>query len=264
MNTEIINTLIEYPSIIVGHFILEPLATAVLAYYLVWLIMRPKYGREMEGSFFLHSCGVAVAVIGSAIFRIIAMATFAGRSAYEPSNEDGTLVFYMGAVPSLVAAGYILLLRFFGTSDNMQQNTGKNNDQESLLSGFNPFRCTTETTRRLSIALLIASLLIWVTWIEVETTGFSELKPIGWFIFFGIPIGVYIVLLIVLPILRQATKEVRFMISISLVWVFMVGAWGYIWEWDDVFSFDRYLALFVLPPICTWLTFLLWKWSKAG
>lgn len=132
------------------------------------------------------------------------------------------------------------------------------------MSGFNPFGCTTEMTRRLSIALLSISLLAWITWIGIVSDGFSEVKPIGWLLLFGAPLGTYITLLIVLPILRKTPKDVRFMISASLIWLFMVGAWGYIWQWEGELSFERYLALFSLPPVGAWLAFLLWKWSKAG
>lgn len=263
MNTEIIHVLIEHPSVIVGHFIIEPLPVGVLAYYLVWVAMRPKYRREIENSFFWHSCGVVATVIGSSIFRIIAMATFAGHSAYDPPAEDGSLVFYKFIVPALVAAGYVALLKFFRISVNTAE-PGKHSGQESLLSGFNPFRCTTETTRRLSIILSIASMLAWFAWVGVESDGFSGVKPIAWLLIFGAPVCTYIMLLIILPVLRKAPKDVRFMVSASLIWVFMVGAWGYIWEWDDELSFERYMALFALPSIGAWLAFLLWKWSKAS
>lgn len=111
MNTAIIGALIEHPSVFVGKFIAEPLAGAALAYGLVWLAMRPKDGRKIDGSFFWHSCGVAATVIGSAIFRIIAMVTFAGRSAYEPVAGSGGAGFYMLFIPAVVAAGYIAWLK---------------------------------------------------------------------------------------------------------------------------------------------------------
>lgn len=111
MNTAIIGVLIEHPSLFVGKFIAEPLSGAAIAYGLVWLAMRPKDGRKIDDSFFWHSCGVAAAVIGSAIFRIIAIITFAGRSAYEPVAEGGGAGFYMLIVPAVFAAGYIAWLK---------------------------------------------------------------------------------------------------------------------------------------------------------
>lgn len=111
MNTAVIGALIEHPSVFVGKFIFEPLAGAALAYFIVWLVMRPKDGRKMENSFLWHSFGVVSTVVGSAIFRIIAMVTFAGRSAYEPAAEGGVAGFYMLIVPALVAAGYVAWLK---------------------------------------------------------------------------------------------------------------------------------------------------------
>ncbi|MEO6422005.1 MAG: hypothetical protein ABIR84_04800 [Candidatus Nitrotoga sp.] len=50
-------------------------------------------------------------VIGSAIFRIIAMVTFAGLSAYELA-PGGAVLFYILIVPAIIAAGYITWARF--------------------------------------------------------------------------------------------------------------------------------------------------------
>lgn len=111
MDTAIINTLIEYPSVFFGKFIFEPLAGAALAYGLAWLAMRPKDGRKVHNPFLWHSCGVAATVIGSAIFRIIAMITFAGRSAYEPPSAGGVAGFYILIVPAIFAAAYIVWLK---------------------------------------------------------------------------------------------------------------------------------------------------------
>jgi len=111
MNTAIIVALIENPRVFFLVFVVEPLAGAALAYVLVWLAIRPKESRKMNSSFFWHSCGIAATVLGSAIFRIIAMVTFAGRSAYEPTAEGGVAGFYMLIVPAIVAAGYITWLK---------------------------------------------------------------------------------------------------------------------------------------------------------
>lgn len=45
MNTAIINVLIEHPFVFFLKLIAEPLAGATLAYYLVWLAMRPKAAK---------------------------------------------------------------------------------------------------------------------------------------------------------------------------------------------------------------------------
>jgi hypothetical protein len=131
------------------------------------------------------------------------------------------------------------------------------------LNSFNPFRCTTEVTRRLSVGLLIISLLAWGTWVGFVSDGFTEVKPIGWLIFFGAPIAVYLALLAALPLLRMSPREVRLLVSANLMWIFLVGTWGFIWQWENMFSLEQYLALFVLPSIGAWLAFLLWKWTKG-
>ncbi len=111
MNSTIIGALLSNPSVLIGKFIAEPLAGAVLVYGLVWLAMRPKDGRKIGNPFMWHSIGIATTVIGSSIFRIVAMVTFAGRSAYEPAAEGGGSGFYMLIVPAVVAAGYIAWLK---------------------------------------------------------------------------------------------------------------------------------------------------------
>jgi hypothetical protein len=111
MNTAIIDALLNNPSVLIGKFIAEPLAGAALAYGLVWLGMRPKDRRKIGNSFMWHSLGIIATVIGSAVFRIVAMVTFAGRSAYEPSAAGGGAGFYMLIVPAVVAAGYIAWLK---------------------------------------------------------------------------------------------------------------------------------------------------------
>lgn len=110
-NTAIIGALIANPSVFIGKFIAEPLAGAALAYGLVWLFMRPKDGRTVPNPFLWHALGVAAAVAGGAMFRIVAMVTFAGRSAYEPVAKTGAAGFYLLIVPAIAAAGYIAWLK---------------------------------------------------------------------------------------------------------------------------------------------------------
>lgn len=111
MNIGIIDSLIANPSVFIVKFIAEPLAGAAFAYGLVWLFMRSKDGRTVPNLFLWHSLGVAAAVAGGAMFRIVAMAIFAGRSAYEPAVETGAAGFYVLIVPAIVAAGYIAWLK---------------------------------------------------------------------------------------------------------------------------------------------------------
>ncbi len=131
------------------------------------------------------------------------------------------------------------------------------------MNWLNPLRCTTESTRRLSVGLMIFALLAWVVWVGVVSDGFSIMGLNGWLVFVGVPISVYIALLLVSPI-RRASKIVRVLLSVNLMWTFLLGAWGYVWEWENVFTFDRYLGLFIFPTIGTWLGLLLWKWSRSA
>lgn len=134
---------------------------------------------------------------------------------------------------------------------------------KSKFSRINPFRCTTETTRRISNTLFSIPLLTWLACIGVASEGYSGVKPIGWLLIFGAPICIYVFLLVILPIVRDFPKDIRFVTSISLIWIFMIGIWSYILQWDEYLSPGRYLALFTLPPISIWLVFCLWKWSKT-
>ena len=88
--------------------------------------------------------------------------------------------------------------------------------------------------------------------------------PMGWVVLFGIPISIYLVLLAIVLALRNPSKEVRYLVSISLMWLFIIAAWSYVTGWNKNLSFERYFALYALPPIGVWLGFVLWKWSKAG
>lgn len=123
MNTAMLDVLIKYPSAFILNFIFEPFAGAALAYGLVWLAMRPKGGKTMHSPFLWHSCGVAATVMGSAIFRIIAMATFGGFSAYEPPSKTWAAGFYTLIIPAIIAAGYIAWLKKRVTNENASQVT---------------------------------------------------------------------------------------------------------------------------------------------
>lgn len=110
MNTAILNALIANPSVFFLKFVVEAGVIAAFVYGLVWLGMRPKHGMKLSNPTSAHSIGLVVTVIGSAMFRVIAMLTFAGRSAFDV--EAGTLAgqWYLVIVPGIVAAAYFTLL----------------------------------------------------------------------------------------------------------------------------------------------------------
>lgn len=111
MNTGIVVALMARPYFFFLQFIVEPLAASAVAYGLVWLVMRPKDGRQVSNPLLWHAGGLVATVSGGAIFRIIAMVTFAGRGAYEAVAESGAAGFYMLIVPAVVSAGYIAWLK---------------------------------------------------------------------------------------------------------------------------------------------------------
>lgn len=103
-----------------------------------------------------------------------------------------------------------------------------------------------------------------VSAVGVTSNGFSDVKPLGWLVIIAAPIAAYFGILAARPFLRKAPKDVRLMLGANLLWVLLVGTWGYIWEWEDTFTFERYVAFFILPSIIGWTSFLLWKWYRAG
>lgn len=110
MNAALIGFFIEHPSLISGH-IAKALPDAALAYGLVWIVIRPIDRSTFNNSILGHLCGIAVTAVGSVIFSILASATFAGNSAYNPALGSGGYFFYMLIVPAIVAAAYIQLLK---------------------------------------------------------------------------------------------------------------------------------------------------------
>jgi len=111
MNTAIFSTIAQYPSVFFGKLIVEPLAGAAFAYALIWWVMRPRGIPKLPNSGRLHFLGIAITLAASALFRVVAMATFAGTSALDPPSTSGALGFYIFIVPAVFAAGYIFFLR---------------------------------------------------------------------------------------------------------------------------------------------------------
>lgn len=128
---------------------------------------------------------------------------------------------------------------------------------------MNPLQCRTTFSRRLSISILFVALITWIGWVAVASDGFSSVHPIGWLVFFGLPVVVYLALLFGVRIYSKApnSKTIRYVISANIIWIFVVSAWGFIWNWDNVFREEEYIALFVLPILGSWLSIFLWRWS---
>ncbi len=94
------------------------LAGAAVAYGVAWLLLRKHLGRSLV--WYAHIIGIAVAVIGGAVFRIVAMFIYAGEDAIYPDAASGASGFYLLVIPALIALGYIWLLKspsiLFGVS----------------------------------------------------------------------------------------------------------------------------------------------------
>ncbi len=129
---------------------------------------------------------------------------------------------------------------------------------------INPLFCTTERSRRVSIGLMTMGLLSWVTWVGIASKGFSEIQDAGWFVFFGAPIVADAAAVAICHVHRSGSRTVRVLVSLNFMWVFLVGGWGYIWQWEYHFSFEQFIGLFIVPLIGSWLAFILWNWSKSA
>ena len=147
-----------------------------------------------------------------------------------------------------------------GISQTINSNNDNNERTNSELITGNAI-INQKVFRIINILMLVA-VLVWISWVAVVSKGFTQVQPMGWLIFFLAPLAVYTVVIFSIFVLRKVTKGVRYAFSISVMWFFIVGAWGYIWDWENVFSSSQYFALFILPPIGFGLGLVLWGWSK--
>ncbi|WP_207301407.1 hypothetical protein [Marichromatium gracile] len=112
MNQSIFDLVIENPQVFIGEFIFAALPSALLAYGVVWLIMRPRKGKKLRPpTWNWHLIGILSSLFGAATLRFLAMATFAGRSAFEPAAENGEAGIYLLVLPAIIAAFYISWLK---------------------------------------------------------------------------------------------------------------------------------------------------------
>lgn len=135
------------------------------------------------------------------------------------------------------------------------------------MSRFNPYRCESESSRRLSLALTLIALLAWLTWVGFVSVGFAQIEPAGWVIVFAAPTASFLVLVFLsrfVPSGAASSKRVRAMCAGSVMWVVCLFAWGYIWRWQLHFSVEQYAALFVLPVAVAWLGLVLWVWVSSA
>lgn len=89
-----------------GELIIQALPAAVLAYGFALLIYRLKDGQIPDLPKSSHAFGCAVALLGGALFRIVAMNTSAGSDALFPKTDEA-VAFYHAIVPACVAVIFL-------------------------------------------------------------------------------------------------------------------------------------------------------------
>lgn len=104
-----IAALLEHPLTVFGVLVAEPLAVAVVAYGLVWSLMRPKTGQPALRMFWWHFWGIVTTLLCGATFRLIAIITFAGKSAWDTSDQAA--VIYKLLIPAVFAVLYVKFRR---------------------------------------------------------------------------------------------------------------------------------------------------------
>lgn len=124
--------------------------------------------------------------------------------------------------------------------------------QEKRLARFN----------RVHIGLAALALIAWFTWVGLESDGFSTVRPLGWIVIFGAPVLAYALLATLMLIAPNLSTHGRRLFSAASIWVFLAGAWGFIWDWRESFTTPQYVGLLLLPPVGFWLGYLLWRWSS--
>ena len=132
---------------------------------------------------------------------------------------------------------------------------------------FNPYRCESDSSRRLSLVLTLIAFLAWLTWVGFVSDGFAQIQPAGWVTIFAAPTASFLVLVLLSRFIRSvvpSSKRVRIMCAGSVMWVVCLFTWGYIWRWQLHFPAGQYAALFVLPVGVAWLGLLLWVWVSSA
>jgi hypothetical protein len=119
-------------------------------------------------------------------------------------------------------------------------------------------------TEKLARVLFAVFVIAWGVWFNSMTNGFNYVQPVGWLIIIAVPLAVFFALPPSINYLKRSSSDVRKVFSANVMWVFVVAAWGYVFDWHDHFyNPERYAALFILPIAGSWIGLGLWKWSKS-
>jgi len=110
MSDSLIAVLFAHPRLIAAHLFAEALPACALAYGVVWLFMRPT-GAKLPNPVRWHLIGLVVTLTGSAVIRLVAIATIAGHHAFNPPAEGGGAAFYLLILPAVISYFYFRWLK---------------------------------------------------------------------------------------------------------------------------------------------------------
>jgi hypothetical protein len=105
MNSSVLAFLLQNPSLFVSTFVIQPLGIAAILYGIVWWILRPKAAKGTIQARY-HWLGILATVLGWSLIRVVAIATFAGRSALT-YDSSFSMVAYFIVPPAIVATVYV-------------------------------------------------------------------------------------------------------------------------------------------------------------
>lgn len=127
---------------------------------------------------------------------------------------------------------------------------------------LNPYRCKSETARRLSLAASAVAVIAWIIFVFIASDGFRHMRAQGWALLILVPpLGLGAAMLVALAA-GVIGKPARIAISAGLLWAFSVFAWGLIGDWELTFTPGEYAGFLVLPPIGAMLAAVLWWWVQ--
>lgn len=109
MNTSYLGALINNPSVFLGEYIVQSVFSVAFAYGLVWVVMRPKGDDRKKISGWWHVGGILATDLIASIFRVLAAATFAGKSAHQLNSQDSAI--YLLIIPAVIAAIIIRIIK---------------------------------------------------------------------------------------------------------------------------------------------------------
>ena len=119
-------------------------------------------------------------------------------------------------------------------------------------------------TEKLSRVVFAVLVIAWGMLFNSITEGFNSVKPVGWLIIIAVPLSVFFALPHAINFLKRSSSDLRKVYSANFMWIFVVAAWGYVFDWRDHFyNTERYAALYILPIAGSWIALGLWKWSKS-